>query len=570
MNREELEQIIAKETGKGNFTGPVELKEADSFGGVIHNFDAPRISIQYDPDYEQKTERLSAFPDRAEKVARALIRHEINHKKYAPLPGAPGNLDTSIELLEVIAEELKQAGFANVPTGTQGHTLYSYMNNMFADFLDNSQLGLSTDHSGAFLLYHSQGSERLSPLFDAFVSMQEAIYGRKQTKRILRKLHSKDPRVKDAVKNFFKEAGCTPQHPEKIYDQKSWKEMAKIFTKQMIPLIDKSQLGDPNYLQQTFKELETDAFPAELEDPETQMGIVWKRYMEGEAEGTKEAFHAPAFMDANDALLLLYQRLARNLEIRVRNSTETSSMPLTRYARAPFNPEVDDIRRAQVGFSGRLHLSVRPYAIEQQIEYEQRPSELPEINLAILDTSGSTQSNLGKKTPLVLNPWQATREQWTDDSIYHHELLSWFGLVEYLRKQGSLRKTAVRLANFSSQTEYASDLDAAYKLALTPQFRGTVLDPREIFRQTRKKALTFTLSDGAVENWEEIKENFMHHAKGHFYFHIQIGEATTMSSDLEANGFPVYYDDGSSVARKVIDLTRPYVAKGKAVRSVQQ
>src|SRR3989344_3624646 len=98
--------------------------------------------------------------DREEQVVRSLVRHEINHKGYGNRPGCPGNMDMDIDILERISSVLKENGFPNVPMGMQGHTLYTYMANMFVDFIDNSQLGSHTDHTGVFLIYKEDMKEK--------------------------------------------------------------------------------------------------------------------------------------------------------------------------------------------------------------------------------------------------------------------------------------------------------------------------------------------------------------------------------------------------------------------------
>lgn len=565
MDQDLVDRIVAEEAARSGFTGPIRITQGAAFEGVMHDFTAPQIHIIYDPEYERRT-RLQQFPQRAEQILRSLVRHEINHKGYAPLPGAPGSLDKHIELLEVISERCRAAGLPNVSVGNQ-HTLYTYMANMFADVIDNSQLGLRTDHTGAFLMYKDDiQDKRFSPLFDAFVRTQEYIYGKKKTKRLLRAAHAKDDRVKVAVQGFITDAELSRDRLDKLFQPDTWNLMAKTFIERMIPLIDKQKLENQEYIEATFLPLEN-GFPKELLDEQTQMGEVWKKYVQG--EGKKGGvFHPPAYLDNNDALRLLYQRMARNLEIKVRHSTQEQRMPVMQYGLRQFDPETDNFSRARLRVSpqGSLELHVRPYSVEIAVEYQEHPHTLPDIHLAILDTSSSTQEELGSKHhPKILNPWAQKEKQWSDDAIYHYELLVWFGLVEYLRKQGALRKTSVHLANFSSNTIYASNLDDAYTLALSPHFGGTVLDVDAVFQKGKNKSLLFSLSDGDIQNWGDIQEDFIRKAKENYYFHFQIGQPTQMSQDLQNAGLPVFYDDGRTVAKKVIDLTRPFVAKGKAV-----
>lgn len=558
-----VDRIVREEALRGEFPGTIDTQSGIAFEGRIHNMQTPKITLTYNPDYANQTPSLAdSFPEREEQLVRSLVRHEINHKGYAYIPGCPGNMDMHIELLEKISQVLKEHNFPNVPMGVQGHTLYSYIGNMFADFIDNAQLGRRMDHTGAFLMYKEDTKgERFSPLFDAFVRLQEYAYGRKKTKSLLRNNHSQDPRVREAVQAIIKEGSIERADlEEKLFDRASWPALATTFTKHMLRLIDKDKLTDQEYIKLTFPAL--DGFPEEIHDPETQMEIVWKKYVQGEGSAV---FSPPSFIDDFLSLKLLYNRLARNLEIRTRASTKEEQMPVSHYGRKPFDISQDMWSRARISFdAGGLELLAQKYAIDIPISYHERPHSLPEIRLAILDSSSSTQSSLGlKSSPRILNPWAEKKKQWTDDSVYHHELVCWFGLLEFMKKQGALRKTSVHLANFSSETQYADNLNDAYRLALSPQFGSTYLDPEVVFAKTRMKSLTFSITDGDVQNWSEIKEKYLQAAKKHFYFHIQVGRETTMSQDLQQAGIPVIFDTGKNLGKIVIDLTRPFVTGEK-------
>jgi len=69
------------------------------------------------------------------------------------------------------------------------------------------------------------------------------------------------------------------------------------------------------------------------------------------------------------------------------------------------------------------------------------------------------------------------------------------------------------------------------------------------------------LSDGAVDNWNQIKDEYTQRAKQNHYFHLQIGGETAMSRDLESAGLAVKYDEGKNLGKMVIDLTRPYITR---------
>jgi hypothetical protein len=418
--------------------------------------------------------------------------------------------------------------------------------------------------------------KQISPLFDAFIRLQEYTFGSKYSKKLLRPHHTKDPNVTQAVRTFIAESGMTRNQIDVLINSEDSTELARIFTEKLLPLIDKNKLSSPEYVSETFIPLEAKLFPSELDNEETKMGLVWRAYNKPVKDVSDEdsqdedsqdedpfVFSPPKFLNPKECLKLLYKRLARNLELKVNASTQSSEMPILSTGRRPFNPETDLIEKARVSFDGRLRLEYGKIPLTIPVSYQSRPSSLPEIQFALLDTSSSTRFNLGAKSnPKILNPWAPEELQWSDDSIYHYELLAWFGLLEYLRKQGALRQASVRLANFSSSTKYANNLSSAYDLALSPQFGNTFLtEPAALFGSPFPKKLVFTLSDGQIMNWASIKDSFISNAKRHFYFHLQVGSRNQLTQDLQSNNIPVFFDDGRNLGKMIIDLTRPFVSR---------
>lgn len=554
-----LQSIIDEETARGNFRGKVQVEYSSHFSGMIENFDNPQINLEIDSAYD---------PSNLPEIVRSLFRHEINHKGYAELPGCPNNFPAHISILEEVSNVLANAGYPNVPV-SKTHTLYTYMANMFTDFVDNSQLGRRRNHFGMWLLYEEDLSKsKVSPLFDAFIRLQEYSYGNKHSKSLLRPYHTDDEKVITAVREFIQDSNLSRNLPEKdkklldevLFDPSAWAELARIFTEKMLPLIEKEKLSSKEYINVTFLPLESKLFPSELDNPEIQMDLAFKAYAKGSS-----TFEPPKFLDPQLSLLRLYQRLAKNLEIKALSATSSVSMPVCRYGIRPFDIERDQLSDVFLDFDGRLRLKVRPHAVEMPFDYYDSIVSFPDIQFALLDTSSSTQKNLdAKSNPKIINPWSPQNLQWTDDSIYHYELLAWFGLLEYLRKQGILKTNSVKLLNFSSSQTYASNLHEAQELALSPKFGGTTLtNIASIFGSPHPKKLMFTLTDGEVSKWSDIKDDFIQRAKGQYYFHFQIGDSTPMSSDLEEANIPVFYDDGRNLGKMIIDLTRPFVNRRK-------
>ena len=285
----------------------------------------------------------------------------------------------------------------------------------------------------------------------------------------------------------------------------------------------------------------------------------------------------PKYIDSFEALDLIYQRLARNLEIKTKVSTRSETMPVMWYGKRPFEAGKDRLSRVRVGINneGKLELRVKKYHEDDDLEFTESKTDIPEIRFVMLDTSSSMQESTGSaNSGKIMNPWTDETMRWDDNSRYHHALLGWYGLVEYLKKQGTLKHTSVKFANYSNATYTADNLGDSKQLALSPQFSGTTLDISKVKGMFGTKQLIFSLSDGEIVNWSVIREDYIKRAKQNDFFHLQIGNfikdangnlanKPQMAQDLENAGLLVIYDDGRNIGKLIIDLTRPYVTRGK-------
>ena len=147
------------------------------------------------------------------------------------------------------------------------------------------------------------------------------------------------------------------------------------------------------------------------------------------------------------------------------------------------------------------------------------------------------------------------------------------GLLELFRKNGTLKKTSIRLFSFSTGISYAQNIDEAEKQALNPEFGGTQLTKESIDKLfAGRNSLVYTMSDGYISNWankvKEPEENedpnklptigqyFIEKARGHTFFHLQFGEENKMSEDLSNAGLVVVYDKGEKTPEMLIDITQ--------------
>ncbi len=594
--------IKDRETAAFGYKGKVAIREIfqePCFSGCMDLLTTAKIKLGYNPEYAEESQALEVIVEKPfDNAFSSLTRHELNHKGGGNFRGCPRNIDLHAEkILEPVAETLSRLGFQDVPVN-ESQGLYAYFANMIEDVVDNSELGTKSDHTGMFLLYKDNAehldSKKFTLLFDAFVELQERLYAGRRAKKLIKPHHSEAQKVKEAVDNFMEKSGLDnfktkvttrrKKREVEIFDRKTaarycldennWASLSKTLTEEFAKLIDKSKMAQMIYIKKMFLPLkgESDSFGEEMNDPEVKMKFAFRKYQQ-----PGSSFAPPAYMQSFEALDLVYQRLARNLEIKTTASTRSEAMPVMWYGKKPFDAKNDRLSRARIGINhdARLELKVKKYHEDDQVEFTESKTDIPEIRFVLLDTSSSMQESAGSNnTGKVMNPWAEEKMQWGDNSKYHHALLGWYGLVEYLKKQGALKHTSVKFANYSSVTCTADNLTDSKKLALSPQFGGTRLDLSKVKRLFGNKQLIFSLSDGAVDNWNAIKAEYIRRAKQNEYFHLQIGQFTrdakgnitnkpAMAQDLEDAGLPVIYDDGRSVGKMIIDLTKPYVIRSK-------
>ena len=595
--QERTDEIVRRESARFNYNGNVQVSETSGkpcFTGKI-NLTTSRMELGYNPVYEQEAEQLEGIVEEPfEKAFTSLTTHELEHNGGGNFRGCPRDINLHIgSVLEPVSETFRNLGFPNVPV-SQDQTLYQYFANLFEDVIDNSEIGNKREHIGMFLTYKDDAehleSRQFSLLFEAFVKLQEIFYGGKRSRRLLSPHYQGGEEVETAINNFLERTELSNLKRKKLtrrkkqevelfdrkealkycLDERNWPELSSILTEEFAKLLDKNRLQQPEYLAATFIPLRgEDSFSDEVGDSDIRMRFAWANYKE---QG--EAFQPPAFLENFEALDLVYQKLARDLEIKTRASTRATSMPVMHYGRRRFDPKKDRLSKARVriGKEGKLELSVKPYQVDYPVEYESRRQNIPGIRFVQLDTSDSMRLPVETGKGKTMNPWVDEEMQWTDNSRYHHGLIAWYGLLELLRKQGTLRHKSVRFVNYSDSTKTAANLRDSKRLALTPQFGGTELDIDSVGSLLGRNELVLSVSDGAIDNWSSIKDKYIELARGNEYIHFQIGNFSTdetgsvigkpqMCADLENAGLPVYYDDGRNLGKLVVDLTRPYITR---------
>jgi hypothetical protein len=205
-----------------------------------------------------------------------------------------------------------------------------------------------------------------------------------------------------------------------------------------------------------------------------------------------------------------------------------------------------------------------------------------------MDVSDSTRHAVGcsfgcdnKCMGKIMNPWAPEPKQWGDKSIYHYELMSFYGLLDLCRKHGTLKRTNIHLGIFSSQTNWGKTLEQSKRTALKPQFGSTNIYKKDVDELFKGRGnLIIMESDGEIFNWGgwyqepekdendnvvkegiTIREKFIEGAKMHYFAYLQFGSPNSVSRDLEDAGLRVYYDRAENASKIVIDFATPLLTK---------
>ena len=598
-----VEDAVQEEIINGGFDGDYEVNQIDDkpgFHGCIDTASFSHIKIGYNPEYEKRK------PGRLVETVRDIAKHEIDHREYRGFHGCPKNEEKHTEkIFEPMTEVLQPKGY--------GFDDWHYMANCLEDTILHDDLNDEFALNGIKNFFEEIGrycskakneegreKRRYTDFYEAHVKLNMYLWGKKSHKKELKKYFKHSEQVKEVIQNFLERTGINKLKKTIIVDygkrpgvnrlnkkvildgkeaevkdkariraylnnEENWPEIARIYAEEF------SKLMQPGYALPIFnhsgkntkgkgkpgkKPTQGNPFDKKMYDPLFKQKRIKKAHYNGEK--------LPLWIDSYEALDLLYESFGQRMNIKVESYTEHGNLPVFWYHKREFDPEKDDYKHLTFGFNdkGEIVLQKKRLHIDMPLEHKVDPKGFPEVRFGLFDTSDTMRSdpfggrNIGRTNIIP----------WGDNSRYHHLLVAWYGFLEYLKQNHRLSQSGMVLGNFSSETKVAKGLREAKRLALDPQFGTTLIDMeriREIFEN--REMLVFTVSDGAIYNWDSIKDEFIKLAKKHYYFHLQIGAekdeeeniiVPQFCKDLEENNLmTVYLEDSADLATTVIDLT---------------
>jgi len=561
----ELEQVIEKEAGKGDFDGVFSLKEHSDtpYFYANTNLRTKEVTIGYNSEYQQERNRDPTI------VTRAITNHEILHHgqniQGLEVIGVPGDIETSqTHFFEPMYNVLSKKGFSEQDV--------LYAENTLEDTLLHLSGKSYTNWVGVTDFFRDIGkTKEFSDYCEAHVKLNMLLWGLPEQKAQMQQFYKGEGKTTEALKGFLEKTnminprGVIPEQELRDYflNKDNWPEISRIYAEEF------SKLMTPDYAMPLLNHSGKGTRGRESEDSSKEGNVFQKQrqtpqYKEGEIiRAHKKGEEFPEWLkDTKEkriqSLDILYQRLAKELKIKAESTTNPEAMPIFHMNYEEYNPikhGLKDLepRRTRTGEID-LVKKTDPFTIEIPIKIHTK--SFPKAKYVQSDTSSSMKLNpegrgdVGSKINIP----------WGDNSRYHYSLLAWYGFIGYLNKNGLLsNKTDLELHSFSSSTKSAKGLSEAKKLALNPDFRGsTRLDKRsleDVF--SGRDNLIMMISDGEIQNWGEVSPTFLRGVKDNYCLWLQIGNLTPSSLEAKEAGATVVPVRGyNDLPRTVIDLTR--------------
>ena len=476
-----------------------------------------------------------------------------------------------------ILESVKNA----LPTDKKTHA--GYVTNAFEDMIINPRCReFNGDFSGQVLFWDWQGietrqkgKEGFTPFYEAFVKLNMHLFGDNTDKALLKRHYTQDGKVDEAVNKTIRDLKL-PQNisdTRVLFDRNRWVYMAGVFTKNLSDLLDVA----PTERLSAFSS-EGTGEPSEGEEsegkPQSGNGIEKKA---GTRDGKEEISYgryagndeqSPNFTSF-EQLDSLYRRLAKAIPVNVEVMSKRSGLEIAPLTFRPFDEEKDDPRRIKASKLYATDEGLRfgypniPLTIEAKAKIQRR--SFPDFKMIMIDNSGSMRLNPQNETDSSGGPKNIGNTNfipWGDNSKYHFALLGHYGIENFLQRQQIAQYISHGLSLFSSQTRYKESgfqgLDEVRRFALNPDWGSTNIDAKSIGNALKgRESFVLSLSDGEIGNWSSEREEVRKLAEKNYFAHIQIGEETGFTNDLQSWGVPVFYvTKGEDLSKLMVDVTK--------------
>ena len=514
---------------------------------------------------------------------------DSKQKAYAKLKKIENGLETMVlhigGLHEVAHWELPLGSQRGCPFDTYNHDKIleatknglpenkkenaSYLANAFEDTIINPRCKeYNKDFSGQILFWDSVGADckkqgkKYPNLYEAFVKVNLHLFGDKYDKSFLKRNYTNDKKVEKAVKQIISELNLEEniQDTSVLFQKQNWPAMAEKYAKVMSELLDDSpklrlsafDSGESQEGQGEKKEKSGNGIEQKVNSKEGKEQIAYGRYSSGEKQ-------SPNF-ESFEQLDALYMRLAKDIPVKVEAMTKENSLEISPLNYRPFDSEKDNpvkIKTSKFFFNENgfnLAHPKEPLTINYNSKVQRK--SFPDFKMVVVDNSGSMNNGING------NSGSKNFIPWGDNSKYHWALIGYYGIENFLQKQGISPYIEHGVSLFSDATRLKkgnyNDLINIRKLLLCPDWGNTHIDAKVLKEALNgKESFLVSLSDGEIGNWDSEKAEIKKLAEQNYYAHIQIGSETEVSKDLISWGVPVYsVNSGKDISKLMVDITK--------------
>jgi len=579
MDKEKRQKLENRKTRVGLIGTRLEITDdlpGNSFLAYIQNdWRKIRMDFQKDLDLVPDSETQSftkklGIQDAELKLGEDLLEHECGHRENRARTtlGCPYDIQTHDRIKSEIARALKTRG---------KETQVDYVTNVFEDLLDNINCRNHTDFAGQTLFWNNQGlvrsqNQKYNPFYEAFVRANLFLGSEVKSHNLLSRFFSGDERIMPVVKSFLEDLCSTTGEQSPIgFNRKNgfqrlftrdlekrrqiWERLAFSFadkTSDLLEAMPKEKMfgsGESSPSSSPEDSDEQNPFDKEMRDPQVQEKIAMDRYQSGRGP----SYHA----DLQDQLYSFYKATSRSIKIETPSFTSSQSMPLVHFGKRLATPDDKKVRFRGIGFDseGRPSIKTARHHLDFPALYKKHPTKFPSLKIAIMDRSGSMaqspneDSNIGN-TGFV---------PWGDNSKYHFALKGYFGIDNYLERQGVAPFMDCSVLGLSGEaTIRGKSKEVAKRLLHKPQGSHTTLNTSQLEQELSESALVMSISDGQVSMPREVS-SLTEKLKKCDYAHIQIGNPTSYSAYVQSLGKPVLFVKGDDdLSRAMISFVSNY------------
>ena len=584
MTTQNLRQKLHEQKNKvGLVGGTVEIEEYDEMDNYISAAISPKnweIKISLRKGWNPIQDKRQKAYARAKKIQdglETLVMHVggLHEPAHWELPvdserGCPYNVYWHDKILEAVKQALSEKGRnPNAPMGDK-QSLASYVANAFEDLIINPRCReFNHDFSGQVLFWDwegirctEQGEKHYTPFYEAFVKLNIHLFGDSKDRILLKRHYSNTGKVEEAVKKVIGELSLPEdiQDTSPLFRRERWAQMASSFTKNLAPLLDEtpkerlsaySQEGDGE--GQGNEQPAGNGIEGKVSTGEGKEEIAFGRYSSGESPSTN--------LTNYEQLDALYKRLARDIPIEVEVMAREQGLRIAPLNFRPFDPEKDDPAKVKTSKLMATDQGLQfgyardPLTIVSKSKIQKR--SFPDFKMVVLDNSGSMREAADRSEDIG----NTSFIPWGDRSKYHYALLGFYGIENFLQKQGIAQYIQHGISMFSSGTRSQEgdfyDLNRVRKQALSPDWGSTNIDAKSLSQTLKgRESFVLSLSDGEIQNWGSEREAFRKLLEGNYFAHIQIGGQTEFTRDLESWGVPVsYVTKGEDLSKLMVKTT---------------